>query len=183
MPPAGLAQNSDWSGHSKGPLYSPSFLGAGTGWKADEWRFWSAHSPAPRFQPSTPEAVGTAPGHKACSSRAASRGSWTKTDGCTHSFHSLHAPRCRRPDAGGSPGHSWLSTGGEDKSAGVKQQGHSRQEVRVTAALSPSMHPHESGSSKSKSFLKQKHFKGPYDMKKYVELFSILYMWHIQFIH
>ena len=74
------------------------------------------HSPVPRFQPSTPAAVGTGPDYKACSSQEGFRGSWTKTDGRTHSCHSPHAPRCRRSDVGGSPGHSWLSTGGENKS-------------------------------------------------------------------
>lgn len=74
-------------------------------------------SPAPRFQPSTPVATGTGPNYKACSCQGASQGSWTETDGRAHSFHSPHAPRCRRSDAGGSPVHSWLNTAREDKSA------------------------------------------------------------------
>lgn len=83
-----------------------------TGQNLEPW----ARSPVPRFQHSTPVAAGMDPNDKACSSPGASQGSWTKTDGRTHSFHSPHAPRCRRSDAGGSPGHSWLNTGGEDKS-------------------------------------------------------------------
>jgi len=69
-------------------------------------------SPVPRFQPSTPVAMGMGPDYKACSSLGGFQGSWTKTDGRTHSCHSPHAPRCRRWDAAGSPDHSWLSTGG-----------------------------------------------------------------------
>jgi len=72
---------------------------------------WKPGSPDPRFRPSTPEGPGRGLGYRACSSQGGPRGSWTWTDGRTHSCHSQHAPHCRRPGAGGSPGRSSPNTG------------------------------------------------------------------------
>lgn len=80
-------------------------------WALAPW----THSPVPRSRPSTPVALGTGPNYKACSSPEACRDSWTKTDGRIHSCRCPRAPHCRRSAAGGSPGHSWPNTGGEER--------------------------------------------------------------------
>ena len=73
--------------------------------------FWSSsYLQTPKFLLSTPEVGGTSPDYTACSSQGGFQGSWTKTDGHTHSYHSHHAPHCRRPSVCGSLAHNWWNT-------------------------------------------------------------------------